>query len=47
MRSVLDMFNVRRFRQPLTAALTQAKGCEATSTFDGKAARLDGFVLVR
>ena len=35
------------FADALVAGVNLAKGCEATATFDRKAAKLDGFVLVR
>jgi predicted nucleic-acid-binding protein len=35
------------FADLLIAKINRARGCEATATFDRKAARLDGFVPVR
>jgi predicted nucleic-acid-binding protein len=35
------------FADAFVAAVNRAKGCEATATFDKKAARLDGFAPVR
>ena len=35
------------FADALVAEVNRAHGCDSTATFDRKAARLDGFVLVR
>jgi len=35
------------FTDLLVGSINRARGCEATATFDRKAARLDGFVAVR
>ena len=47
--SALRSFRAKRadFADALIAQINSAHSCEATATFDRKAAQLDGFVLVR
>lgn len=47
-RAALDEYRSSRadFIDALIARINRARGCEATATFDRKAARLDGFVRV-
>jgi len=47
-RAALGIFATRgiEFADALICAVNRIRGCEATATFDRKAARLDGFVRV-
>ena len=48
-RIALRMFSSRNvdFADALIGEANRARGCEATATFDRKAARLDSFVMVK
>jgi predicted nucleic-acid-binding protein len=47
-RAVLPAYEAGKanFADLLVASVNRASGCETTATFDRKAGRLDGFVLV-
>jgi predicted nucleic-acid-binding protein len=47
-RAALQAFKTRNvdFADALIGAVNHARGCEATATFDRKAAKLEGFVRV-
>lgn len=48
-RAGLDDYKAGRadFADAVIARINQAQGCEATATFDERAAKLNGFVIVR
>jgi predicted nucleic-acid-binding protein len=49
LRKALSEFSVHRadFADALLAEINRSAGCSSTATFDRKAAKLDGFMLVR